>query len=115
MTRKRLPPVDFNVIMGMRAVATSVNRRPTRAKATPESVTRYIQSVMEFALSKTGFEVAVEPLKHPASSKIPLIIRVKGVGEYLFWYYPYASDYRMRNELAGALGDLNERVFGKAA
>ncbi len=115
MTRKKPSPVDFYVMMGMRAVATSVNRRPTQARATPETVTRYIQSVMEFALAKTGCDVTVEPLKHPAGSKIPLVIRVKGVDEYLFWYYPYASDCRMRNELTGALGDLNERVFGNAA
>lgn len=66
---------------------------------------------LEDILAKTGCDVTVEPLKHPAGSKIPLVIRVKGVGEYLFWYYPYASDCRMRNELTGALRFLALALF----
>jgi len=89
--------------------------RPGLTGATPETAAEFIRGMLEAGLAGDGLEVAVEPMTYPAGSKIPLIIRVKGAGEYLYWYYPGVSDRRMKSELAGALDGLNARVSGGAA
>ncbi len=99
----------FRIIIGV-AVACMEECRPKAGNATPELVCEYVADVLETVFSGTGIGVHVRPLAYPASSKIPVIIGLDGLGEMLYWYYPGSDAGSVAEELEGVLCEVAERA-----
>lgn len=69
----------------------------------------------DIVFAYSGIECTVVPMIYPACSKIPLIIRLSGLGTRLFWFHAHAAQERVAQELEGTLHDLIEEVVAVSA
>lgn len=86
------------------AVACMEDERPKNQDVNPMQAADYMQHVLDILFSASEFTPKVETMTYPRCSKIPLIIRIGGLGACLFWYYPNQS----AGEIAGDLEDVLE-------
>lgn len=84
--------------------------RPLPSAMTQERACEYISGILKMALSHTGIKYRVRPMKYPASSKIPIIISLEGLGDLLFWFYPRLDACSVAAELEGTLHDTVQRA-----
>ncbi len=94
------------------AVACKANERPMPEEAAPEQVARYVNGVLELVFSYSGIDFAVKPLKYPKAAKVPIVIDLAIAGPCLYWYYPYDTNARIADELAGAMENMMSEVIG---
>ena len=74
----------FSIAVSIRC---NTDDNPLPENPTPEQAADYIQKVLEILFAKTGKQIYVYPLKHPVSSKFPLVIQLGDISECLFWLW----------------------------
>lgn len=92
------------------AVSCLEDERPPGDAATPQSVAKYIPHVLDIVFAYSGIETCVIPMVYPSCCKVPLIIRLYGMGDRLLWYHQNADSTELADELEGALHDLIQEV-----
>lgn len=97
------------------AVTCMEDERPQSETVTPQQAADYICNVLDIVFAYSGIECTVVPMLYPACSKIPLIIRLSGLGTRLFWFHTHAAQERVAQELEGTLHDLIEEVVAVSA
>ena len=73
-----------------------------KAKLLRRSKRQSISAMLDIVFAYSGIECTVVPMIYPACSKIPLIIRLSGLGTRLFWFHAHAAQERVAQELEGA-------------
>lgn len=92
------------------AVACMEDERPKQPCVEPEQAAKYLQDVLNILFSASDVVPKVETMLYPQCSKIPLVIRVDGLGACLFWYYPSQSAGTIAEELMDVLVDLLRQI-----
>ena len=107
---------ELAVFQAATAVATAccADNRPKPEQATPERVAGYVSEVLELVFNYSGIDFIVRPLKYPKASKVPVIIEMFETESCLFWYYPYADDASVAQELSGAMSNAMLELMGFA-
>lgn len=88
------------------AVSCLEDERPHGEEATPQGVATYITHVLDIVFAHSGIKTSVVPMVYPSCCKVPLIIRLHGMGDRLLWYHQNADSAELAEELEGALHDL---------
>lgn len=92
------------------AVSCLEDERPQRGETTPQGIAAYIAHVLDIVFAHSGIETCVIPMAYPSCCKVPLIIRLHGMGDRLLWYHQNADSAELAEELEGTLLDLIQEV-----
>ena len=89
------------------AVALACYGRPTDQSMTSDEAAKLVKWVIDMALGPAAMHIVVEPIRsYPPSGKVPLIISMVGVQQYLFWFYPNQPFEQKCEALSDMLSEL---------
>lgn len=92
------------------AVACSAEDKPI-GDVTQEQAASYMRSILDLIFCYSGIEYTVQPMAYPKCGKIPIIIRLCGIDEALFWYYPNMTPSDLAVELESILREMLRKVL----
>lgn len=92
------------------AVACSAEDKPI-GDVTQEQAASYMRSILDLIFCYSGIEYTVQPMAYPKCGKIPIIIRLCGIDEALFWYYPNMTPSDLAVELESILRGMLREVL----